>query len=142
MTGSASFSQQGDTIVLTLEVAGATPGPHAVHLHVFGDCSADDATSAGGHWNPMDVDHGKWGEEPYHRGDIGNLEVGEDGTGSLTHESAEWTFGGDPATEILGRAVIVHADVDDYGQPTGNAGGRVACGTIQYDISAASGSAD
>jgi Cu-Zn family superoxide dismutase len=140
VTGTATFSESGGNIVMTLKVENAPPGPHAVHLHVFGDCSADDGSSAGGHWNPTNVDHGKWGEEPYHRGDIGNLDVGEDGTGMLTHESGEWTLGGDPQTDILGKAVIVHAEIDDYDQPTGNAGGRIACGTIQYDISAAGGS--
>jgi Cu-Zn family superoxide dismutase len=136
VTGTASFGQRGDTIVMTIEVAGAPPGMHAVHLHEIGDCSAADATSAGSHWNPMGVDHGKWGETPYHRGDIGNLEVGEDGSGTLVHESDEWTLGGDSGNDILGKSVIVHVDPDDYGQPTGNAGGRIACGVIQYDISA------
>lgn len=132
LSGTATFTERDGTVTMVLEVRGVEPGEHAVHLHEVGDCSADDGTSAGGHWNPGGTDHGKWGEDPYHRGDIGNLSVGEDGTATLTFSAGEWSIGGDPGTDVVGRAVIVHASADDFTtQPTGAAGGRIGCGVIE-----------
>tara|TARA_A100000171_G_C2133469_1_gene148297 strand:- start:2625 stop:3215 length:591 start_codon:yes stop_codon:yes gene_type:complete len=108
------------------------PGDHAVHIHAIGDCSAPDGTSAGGHWNPMGVDHGNRSEGgDFHQGDIGNLTVGEDGNGSLSMDVEGWTIGGDENTNILNHAVIVHAGPDDFtSQPAGAAGPRIGCGVI------------
>ncbi len=123
-----------------LQVTGAPAGKHAVHLHDKGDCSAADASSAGGHWNPTTEAHGKWGSAPHHLGDIGNLEVGPDGKGELTLSTDKWTVNGATPegkplpTDVLGHAVVVHAAVDDFTtQPTGNAGGRIACGVVQRE---------
>lgn len=132
LTGEAIFEETGSGVKLTLTVSGATPGTHAVHLHQSGDCSAGDATSAGGHWNPMNEPHGNraaGGE--FHAGDIANLEVGEDGTGTLEITAPDWTIGGDPTSDVIGRAVIIHAGADDFvSQPSGNAGARVGCGVV------------
>ena len=69
---------------------------------------------------------------PFHHGDIGNIEVGADGRAQLTLSSKMWTIGGPPETNVLGHAIVVHAKADDFTtQPSGNAGGRVACGVIQ-----------
>jgi len=132
LTGTARFTEQGRTVTLTLEVEGAPPGVHAVHLHQNGDCSADDATSAGPHWNPGNVEHGQWDHAPFHLGDIGNLQVGPDGYGSLTLTTDLWSIGTGEANDILGRAIIIHEKADDFTtQPTGAAGGRIGCGVIQ-----------
>jgi superoxide dismutase, Cu-Zn family len=132
VTGEATFEETNSGVKMTLTLSGATPGTHAVHLHQSGDCSAPDATSAGGHWNPLNKQHGNraaGGE--FHAGDIGNLEVGEDGTGTLEITAPDWSIGGDMTTDIIGKAVIVHAGADDFvSQPSGNAGARVACGAI------------
>lgn len=129
--GEAVFTQKGGKVTLMLTIEGAEPGPHAVHLHEKGDCSAPDAASAGGHWNPAGVNHGKWSAPPFHHGDIGNLEVGADGKGKLELTTDLWSIGGDPKSDILGKAIIVHAKVDDFTtQPTGNAGGRIGCGVV------------
>jgi Cu-Zn family superoxide dismutase len=117
-------------MVLALE--NLTAGEHAVHLHENGDCSADDATSAGGHWNPAGNDHGKRGEDEYHAGDIDNLTVGEDGIGNLEIVVEGWSIGDGQDSDILNKAIIIHADADDFtSQPSGAAGSRVACGVIQ-----------
>ena len=79
VTGTATFVEDHGSVALVIEISGATPGEHAFHLHEVGDCSALDGTSAGGHWNPTNMDHGKWGSDPYHLGDVGNIVVGEDG---------------------------------------------------------------
>jgi Cu-Zn family superoxide dismutase len=129
--GEAVFAQQGGNVVLTLTVENAPQGSLAVHLHEKGDCSAPDAMSAGPHWNPTGEMHGQWGHSPYHRGDIGNIEVGPDGKGTLTLTTDLWNIGGDPAGDIVGRSIVVHAKTDDFKtQPTGNAGGRIGCGVI------------
>jgi Cu-Zn family superoxide dismutase len=132
LVGTATFEGGAGEVALVLEVENAPPGPHAFHLHEVGDCSAPDGTSAGGHWNPTGADHGRWGAEPYHLGDIGNLEVGEDGRGSLTLMTDLWSIGTGTETDVVGRAVVVHAGVDDFmTQPTGAAGGRIGCGVIE-----------
>ena len=132
VTGQATFEQAGKIVTLTVSIQGADPGPHAVHLHDKGDCSAADGTSAGGHWNPTKEDHGRWGTPPFHRGDIGVIDVGADGKGTLTMTTDLWSVGGDPSRDVVGHAVIVHAKTDDFTtQPTGNAGGRVGCGVVE-----------
>jgi Cu-Zn family superoxide dismutase len=132
LTGSARFTSDGATVTLTLQVEGAPPGSHAVHLHETGDCSAPDASSAGAHWNPTREDHGQWGHAPHHLGDIGNLSVGTDGTGTLVLTTDRWSVGTGDTGDLLGRAVIVHEKPDDFAtQPTGAAGGRIGCGVVR-----------
>lgn len=132
LTGKGKFVEEDGKVTLKLEIEGAEPGTHAVHLHEKGDCSAPDATSAGGHWNPSHENHGKWSNTPFHHGDIGNIEVGADGKGTFTLTTDLWTIGGSAETDVLGKAIIVHAKADDFTtQPTGNAGGRVGCGVVQ-----------
>jgi len=132
MGGSAIFIRDPDGgISLHVSLEQAPPGVHAVHIHEFGDCTADDGSSAGGHWNPSGEDHGQWGTAPHHLGDIGNVEVGEDGAGSLELVTDRWTMGGGADNDILGKGMIVHAVQDDFTtQPTGAAGGRIGCGVI------------
>jgi Cu-Zn family superoxide dismutase len=132
LTGKATFREVDGKVTLTIEIEGAEPGTHAVHLHEKGDCTAPDGASAGGHWNPTHENHGKWATAPFHRGDIGNIEVGADGKGSLTLTTDLWTIGGPPETDVVGKSIIVHAKADDFAtQPTGNAGGRSGCGVVE-----------
>ena len=131
VTGMAVFTQNGDQITLMAEIQGATPGLHAIHIHANGDCSAPDGTSAGGHWNPTDVAHGKWGEGEFHLGDIGNITVGADGTGSITLTTDLWEIGTGSDIDVVGKGMIVHAGADDFtSQPSGAAGARIGCGVI------------
>jgi Cu-Zn family superoxide dismutase len=103
----------------------------AVHLHEHGDCG-DTGKMAHGHWNPTNAQHGKWGEGSFHLGDIGNVKLDSKGKGKITLDTNLWTLGGPAASNILGKAVIVHGGVDDFKtQPTGNAGTRVGCGVIK-----------
>jgi superoxide dismutase, Cu-Zn family len=109
---------------LTIRVANATPGKHGVHLHETGDCSAPDASSAGAHWAPAGHPHGAPGAGS-HGGDLGNIEVGEDGTGALSIHVMH------PLDEVKGKALVVHAKEDDLTtQPAGDSGDRIACGVI------------
>jgi superoxide dismutase, Cu-Zn family len=106
---------------------------HAIHVHEKGDCSAPDATSAGAHFNPDNAAHGdRRSSAPHHAGDMPN--ISSDATGNaavdIRLENIELSGGG--ARDIANRAVIIHANPDDYTtQPTGNAGGRIACGVIE-----------
>lgn len=130
--GSAIFINEADGIALQIQVTDADPnGKHAVHIHEVGDCSADDASSAGGHWNPSGHAHGKWEEGEFHLGDIGNLTADAEGKATLTLKTDRWSLGTGEENDILGLAVIVHEKADDFtSQPTGAAGGRVGCGVI------------
>ena len=131
LTGTAVFTQSGETITLTVEIQNVSPGLHAVHIHEKGDCSAPDGTSAGGHWNPTNVAHGKWGEGEFHLGDIGNIPVGEDGTGKIELTTNLWEMGTGSDLDIIGKGIIVHAGADDFtSQPSGAAGARIGCGAI------------
>lgn len=132
LSGKATFLEANGKVTLNLTIKGAEPGTHAVHLHEKGDCTAPDGASAGGHWNPTQENHGKWAASPFHHGDIGNVEVGANGRGTFTLTTDLWTIGGPPETDVVGKAVIVHAKADDFTtQPTGNAGGRVGCGVVK-----------
>jgi len=132
LTGKATFLEVNGKVTLRLRIRGAEPGTHAVHLHENGDCTAPDGASAGGHWNPTHEDHGKWVRPPFHHGDIGNVEVGSNGKGTLILTTDLWTIGGATETDVVGKGIIVHAKADDFTtQPTGNAGGRVGCGVVK-----------
>lgn len=129
--GTAIFIN-GPAVDLQIDIEDAPPGIHAIHIHETGDCSAEDGSSAGGHWNPEGHDHGQWGAEPFHLGDIGNLTVGEDGKGTLMLSTDKWSMGTGKDNDIMGKAIILHASEDDFeSQPTGNAGGRIGCGVIK-----------
>lgn len=130
--GEVDFEPDGDVIVAVIEVESAPPGQHAVHIHEFGNCGSD-GLNAGGHWNPQGLDHGMPGDEISHLGDLGNIVVDADGIGAMTFGNPKWTLEDGSPTDLIGHAVIVHALVDDFGQPTGNAGDRIACGVINED---------
>lgn len=136
LSGEAYFVEEdGGQIAFGVNVENLSPGKHAVHIHEDGDCSAEDAASAGGHWNPMGKEHGKWGMEPFHLGDIGNIDVGENGQGTLSLTTDLWTLGepGEDDHSVIGKSVIVHAGADDFTtQPDGGAGDRIGCGVIAW----------
>lgn len=115
------------------EVGGLSPGSvHGFHIHQTGDCSAADASSAGGHFNPGAQPHGRAGAGPHHLGDLDNIRAGADGVAHVDAVARGAVLGGGAATDIAGRAIVVHAGADDYAsQPSGDAGARVACGVIQ-----------
>lgn len=114
-------------------LAGLQPnGTHGFHIHENGDCSAPDGSSAGGHFNPDGKPHGKPGQSEHHVGDIFSVTADANGVGQVDAIAERATLGDGAATDVLGKAVIVHAKPDDYTtQPTGDAGGRIACGVIQ-----------
>lgn len=127
--GVVRFSQTEQGIRIVADLEGLTPGKHGFHIHEYGDCSAPDGSSAGGHFNPGHHRHGGPDDAERHAGDFGNIVADEEGKAHWERVDNHISFQGD--TSILGRAVIVHADADDLtSQPSGNAGKRVACGVI------------
>lgn len=132
VAGTATFVEKDGKITLEAHFTGLTPGVHAIHIHEKSDCSSPDGKSTGGHWNPTFKNHGKWGVGEYHKGDIGNFTADKNGHGSIKFTTDEWNIGsGDPTKDILDHAIIVHQGTDDFKtQPTGDAGGRVACTAI------------
>lgn len=132
-SGSVSFTQKGDQLVVDARVTGLTPGPHGFHVHEKGDCSAPDGASAGGHFNPSAKAHGSPAHAMHHGGDFGNLvaDAGGQAVLQLTIPLSEISLAQDAPNSVLKKGVIVHADPDDYlTQPTGNSGKRLACGVI------------
>lgn len=131
--GTISFTQRGADVVAHVQMAGLTPGVHGIHIHERGDCSAPDGTSAGGHFNPHGSQHGAPEHAAHHAGDFGNLTADAAGnaTADIVMPAPHISLAADAANSIVGKAVIVHADPDDFKtQPTGNSGKRVACGVI------------
>jgi Cu-Zn family superoxide dismutase len=128
--GTVDFVQKGDKVAVTAKVTGLAPGSHGFHIHEKGDCSSGDGMSAGGHFNPAGKPHAHPSDANRHAGDMPMLVADASGSASLTVDLDVITIGSG-ATDIVGKAVIVHKDPDDYKtQPTGNAGARVACGVI------------
>jgi Cu-Zn family superoxide dismutase len=128
VTGTARASAASGGVALHVEIQGATPGEHGVHIHEKGDCSDPKATSAGGHYNPAGAaHHGGLNTAVRHGGDLGNLQVDPSGKGSV-----DVTVPGLTLDEVVGKAVVVHEKVDDLqSDPAGNSGGRIACGVLQ-----------
>lgn len=132
VTGTATFSTVNGKVKMVLNITAAAKANKtvAVHIHEHPGCG-DQGKDAHGHWNPTKVNHGKWGSDAFHSGDIGNIELDKDGKGSKELETDRWTIGGDSTKNILNRSIIVHGGVDDFKtQPTGNAGNRIGCGII------------
>ncbi|MFO1473092.1 MAG: superoxide dismutase family protein [Lysobacterales bacterium] len=132
VSGTLAFVPMGDGVHVTGDIGGLAPNStHGFHIHETGDCSAADASSAGGHFNPSGEAHGRASAPHHHLGDNDNLVADANGVAHVNAHFAGVVLGGGGADDIVGKAVIVHANPDDYAsQPSGNAGARIACGVI------------
>ena len=136
VNGVVNFLQEGDNVKVTGQITGLAPGEHGFHIHQFGD-NTDGCTSAGPHYNPDSCEHGapEDAKGARHAGDLGNVVADADGIAQIDISDPLMSLSGERS--ILGRTVVVHADIDDLGKgghelskTTGNAGGRLACGVI------------
>lgn len=129
--GVVNFLWQGHDVMVTGNISGLKPNAeHGIHIHEKGDCSAPDAVSAGGHFNPDSKVHGMPGSGASHVGDMPSIKSDANGEAVYSAKLSGFEFDGDHG--IIGRSVIVHRDPDDYKtQPTGNSGPRIACGLIK-----------
>jgi Cu-Zn family superoxide dismutase len=129
--GVVHFTQVASTVWIVADLEGLPPNSkHGFHIHEYGDCSAADGSSAGGHYDAaLTKHHGMPSDKVRHTGDMGNIEADENGRAHFELGLENASIDGEQAP-ILGRAVIIHAGVDDFSQPAGNAGARIACGVI------------
>src|ERR1019366_10806696 len=104
--GTVTFTKTDGGMQVVADITGLTPGQHGFHIHEFGDCSAPDATSAGGHFNPYHMQHGGPAAAMRHAGDFGNLEA--DASGKAHYERVDTTISLDGVDSIIGHGVIVH----------------------------------
>jgi superoxide dismutase, Cu-Zn family len=129
VTGTVTFTKMGDDVQVVADLQGLAPGKHGFHIHEKGDCSAPDASSAGGHFNPMHQHHGGPTSAEHHVGDLGNIDADASGKAHLDWKGKMNLTGTD---SIIGKSVVVHDKEDDLKtDPAGNAGPRVACGVIE-----------
>ncbi|HVR82407.1 MAG TPA: superoxide dismutase family protein [Luteimonas sp.] len=132
VSGKLTLMPMGNGVHVSGDIGGLTPGSsHGFHIHETGDCSAADASSAGGHFNPAGSMHGKAEAGAHHAGDIDNIVADGSGVAHVNAHVMGVSLGGSGANDIAGRAFVVHAAPDDYAtQPAGNSGARIACGMI------------
>jgi Cu-Zn family superoxide dismutase len=132
VSGTLQLAASARGVHISGAVGGLAPGSsHGFHVHETGDCSAADAASAGGHFNPAASAHGRAGSHRHHAGDIDNIVAGWDGVAHVDVQLAGVSLGDGGRDDIAGRALVVHAAPDDYRtQPSGNSGARVACGVV------------
>ncbi|MFW2830609.1 superoxide dismutase family protein [Sphingomonas sp. ID0503] len=131
--GRASIQETRDGLVVRLNAEGMEPGIYAFHIHTTGKCDAPKFETAGGHWNPTMKQHGKDNPAGQHMGDMPNLEVKGDGAGELVYTvpGGKLASGPMPLFDADGAALMIHEKADDYRtDPTGAAGGRMACGVV------------
>jgi len=124
---------KGGGVSIDLDVHGLTPGEHALHFHAVPKCEGPDFTSATGHFNPMNKKHGMQNPEGAHAGDMNNFTVDAKGNAKTTITNKNVTMGSEPNSIYAngGTALMIHAAADDMKtDPAGNAGARIACGTI------------
>lgn len=140
VNGSAAGTVQlrqaaGGTVTVDVNAIGLTAGAHGIHFHEVGQCDGASAfATAGGHYNPLNREHGLERPGGPHAGDAPNLVASSNGTASLTFTTDRITLtsGSISLFDANGTSVVIHAGPDDQlSQPSGNSGGRVACGVIQ-----------
>ena len=132
VTGTVTFTPVAGGVQVYAEIAGLTPGKHGFHIHEFGDCSAADASSAGGHFNPTNQPHAGPNAAARHEGDMVNVEADASGNAKLDYVDHQISLAND-AKSAIGRSVVVHAKPDDLKtHPSGDSGARIACGVIGW----------
>lgn len=131
--GTASLRETKDGLLILVNANGLPEGLHAVHIHAVGKCEGPAFTSAGGHFNPLNKQHGLKNPDGPHAGDLPDLYVNKDGVGRYEALMESVTLGAG-VTSVLdadGSAIVIHATADDnMTDPTGNSGDRIACGMI------------
>ncbi len=128
--GRATATEVAGGLRITFDGRDLSPGTHGIHVHTTGQCDAPGFETAGGHWNPTGMKHGSMNPQGPHQGDIPNLIVDSAGRGTIGATVPGATLAG--MLDADGAAIVVHANADDLmTDPSGNSGGRIACGVFQ-----------
>lgn len=132
-SGTLNLTAEGETLRINGTLQGLSPnGEFGFHIHEKGDCSAPDASSAGGHFNPAAAQHGNPQGETHHAGDMLNAKSDAQGMAQVDAVSAGVSLTSGQPNDVRGKAIVLHEKADDYAtQPSGNSGARIACGVIQ-----------
>ena len=135
VSGRVAVVPEAGGVHITGTIGGLPQGkPAAFHVHEKGDCSAMDASSAGGHFNPATQPHGRAGSGAHHAGDMPNQRANAAGVADVNVLVSDISLDAGSDKNVIGRALIVHQQPDDYkSQPSGDAGPRIACGVIVSD---------
>lgn len=127
--GKAMLSDTAKGLMVHVMAEGLPAGVHGLHLHMVGKCDGPDFASAGAHWNPAGKKHGHDNPEGAHSGDLPNITIGANGKGMAHAIVAGATLA--DLMDADGAALVIHAGPDDYKtDPSGNSGGRIACGVV------------
>jgi Cu-Zn family superoxide dismutase len=130
VSGTVTFTEEADGVQVKGDITGLTPGKHGFHVHEFGDCSAGDLSSAGGHFNPTNKPHAGPDAAERHVGDMGNVEADASGRAKLDYVDHDISLTNEERS-VIGRSAVIHAKADDLkSQPAGDSGARIACGVI------------
>jgi len=131
--GELTLRSEGNSVRVSGQLTGLKPNAeHAIHIHEKGDCSAADASSAGGHFNPTNQPHDHPDGQAHHSGDMYNATADDKGNAQIDDRASNATLGDGAPTDVAGKSIVVHEKPDDYKtQPSGNSGKRIACGVIQ-----------
>lgn len=138
--GTITLTTGESGIAMSAKFTGLPPGVHGFHIHDKGTCKGDFAT-AGGHFNPGHTKHGILAETGRHAGDLPNIEVPASGAVNLDlFLTGVSLTPGSPINlaDQDGASFVIHAGPDDYKtDPSGNSGGRIACGVVEVTKAAA-----
>jgi Cu-Zn family superoxide dismutase len=131
-SGTLTLNSEGSAVRVTGSIQGLAPnGEFGFHIHEKGDCSAPDASSAGGHFNPGNAQHGDPKGDAHHAGDMLNARSDAQGVATVDATATGVTLGTGQPNDVTGKAIVMHEKADDYqSQPAGNSGARIACGVI------------